>query len=197
MSKVDGPAAIAARANRRSRNARSLFISGPIDVRPDAGDSSSYQAQKSRRTWSRTPAVSRRRTASSPSSGGMSARVTSPDPGGTEPSRVRHAARKMSSVRGPQNAAKIRRKIPVTLSTIMSVSVPDPSPCSTFRHGGAARSPGSNSTTLPADVLGEAGEQVGDRVALGVDEHHPAARRRRRRGSARRSGWSCRCRSGR
>ena len=40
----------------------------------------------------------------------MSASVTSPDPGGTEPSRVRHAARKMSSVRGPQNPAKIRRK---------------------------------------------------------------------------------------
>ena len=85
----------------------------------------------------------------------MSARVTSPDPGGTEPSRVRQAARKMSSVRGPQNPAKIRRKIPVTLSTIMSVSVPDPSPCSTFRHGGGVpASPGSNSTTLPADSSG-------------------------------------------
>ena len=106
----------------------------------------------------------------------MSARVTSPEPGGTEPSRVRHAARKMSSVRGPQNPAKIRRKIPVTLSTIMSVSVPDPSPCSTFRHGGAClASPGSNSTTLPADVLGEAGDDVGHGVALGVDEDDPAA----------------------
>ena len=85
----------------------------------------------------------------------MSARVTSPEPGGTDPSRVRHAARKMSSVRGPQNPAKIRRKIPVTLSTIMSVSVPDPSPCRTFRHGGAClASPGSNSTTLPAASSG-------------------------------------------
>ena len=155
MSKVDGPAAIAACANLRSRNARSLFISGPTAAAREAGDISSYQPQKSRRTWSRTPAVRRLRVASSPSSGGMSARVTSPEPGGTEPSRVRHAARKMSSVRGPQNPAKIRRKIPVTLSTIMSVSVPLPSPCSTFRHGGACLvSPGSNSTTLPADASG-------------------------------------------
>ena len=113
--------------------------------------------------------------ASSPSSGGMSARVTSPDPGGTEPSRVRHAARKMSSVRGPQNPAKIRRKIPVTLSTIMSVSVPDPSPCSTFRHGGACLvSPGSNSTTLRRGRFGEAGDDVEHGVALGVDEDDPA-----------------------
>ena len=57
MSKVDGPAAIACLANRRSRNARSLFISGPTAAPRDAGDSSSYQAQKSFRTWSRTPAV--------------------------------------------------------------------------------------------------------------------------------------------
>ena len=82
----------------------------------------------------------------------------------------------MSSVRGPQNPAKIRRKIPVTLSTIMSVSVPDPSPCSTFRHGGACPVAGVEQHHLARDVLGEAGEQVGDRVALGVDEHHPAAR---------------------
>ena len=102
MSKVDGPAAIACLANRRSRNARSLFISGPTAAPREAGDSSSYQAQKSFRTWSRTPAVWRLRTLASPSSGGMSARVTSPDPGGTDPSRVRQAARKMSSVRGPQ-----------------------------------------------------------------------------------------------
>ena len=61
MSKVDGPAAIAACANLRSRNARSLFISGPTAAARDAGDISSYQPQKSRSTWSRTPAVRRRR----------------------------------------------------------------------------------------------------------------------------------------
>ena len=61
MSKVDGPAAIAARANRRSRNARSLFISGPVACARDASDSCSYQAQKSRSTGSRTPAARRRR----------------------------------------------------------------------------------------------------------------------------------------
>ena len=82
----------------------------------------------------------------------------------------------MSSVRGPQNWLKMRRKMPVTLSVITSWSVPEPSPCSTFRHGGAPRSAGSNSTTFPADAGGEAGEQVGDRVAFGVDEHHAAAR---------------------
>ena len=38
---------------------------------------------------------------------------------------------------------------------------------------------------LARHLLREAGEQVGDRVALGVDEHHPAARLRRRRGSGR------------
>ena len=48
MSKVDGPAAIAACANLRSRNARSLFISGPTAAARDAGDISSYQPQKSR-----------------------------------------------------------------------------------------------------------------------------------------------------
>ena len=68
----------------------------------------------------------------------MSARVTWPEPGGTDCSRVRQAARKMSSVRGPQNWLKMRRKMPVTLSVITSWSVPEPSPCSTFRHGGAA-----------------------------------------------------------
>ena len=84
----------------------------------------------------------------------MSARVTWPEPGGTDCRRVRQAARKMSSVRGPQNWLKMRRKIPVTLSVITSWSVPDPSPCSTFRHGGAARSAGSNSTTFPATLAG-------------------------------------------
>ena len=82
----------------------------------------------------------------------------------------------MSSVRGPQNPAKIRRKIPVTLSTIMSVSVPDPSPCRTFRHGGACRaSPGSNSTTLPAASSGRRAMHVGHGVAFGVDEDDAAA----------------------
>ena len=60
----------------------------------------------------------------------------------------------MSSVRGPQEEAKMRRKMPVTLLMITSVSVPDPSPCSTFRQGGAPRSSGSNSTTFPATCSG-------------------------------------------
>ena len=59
MSKVDGPAAIACRANRRSRNARSLFISGPMECARVGTDSCSYQSQKPRSTGSRTPAVSR------------------------------------------------------------------------------------------------------------------------------------------
>ena len=59
-----------------------------------------------------------------------------------------------------------------------SVSAPVPSPCSTFRHGGAPRSSGSNSTTRPAAVFGEPGQDVGDRVAFGVDEHRAAARGR-------------------
>ena len=176
MSKVDGPAAIAACANLRSRNARSLFISGPTAAAREAGDISSYQPQKSFRTWSRTPAVRRLRVASSPSSGGMSARVTSPDPGGTEPSRVRHAARKMSSVlRSPEPGEDPPEDPGDVVHDHVGVGAADPSPCSTFRHGGACLvSPGSNSTTLPADCFGEAGDDVEHGVALGVDEDDPA-----------------------
>ena len=105
MSKVDGPAAMACRANLRSKKARSLFISGPATWALLAGDSSSHQDQNPRSTGSRTVAVIRRRRASSVSRAGMSARVTSPDPAGTEPSRVRQMLRHRSSVRGPQNAA--------------------------------------------------------------------------------------------
>ena len=105
MSKVDGPAAIACRANFRSRNARSLFISGPATAACEAGDSSSHQDQNPRSTGSRIVAVTRRRLAWSASRAGMSARVTCPEPGGTDPSRVRQMLRNRSSVRGPQNAA--------------------------------------------------------------------------------------------
>ena len=76
MSKVDGPAAIACRANFRSRNARSLFISGPATAACEAGDSSSHQDQNPRSTGSRMVAVTRRRMAWSASRAGMSARVT-------------------------------------------------------------------------------------------------------------------------
>jgi len=104
MVKVEGPAAMAWRTNRRSRNARSLFIKGPTAWAREASDSCSYHSQNPRSTGSVTAAVTRRRQASWTSRAGMSARVTAPEPGGTECRRVRQAARKMSSVRGPQNA---------------------------------------------------------------------------------------------
>ena len=61
MVKVDGPAAMAWRAKERSRNARSLFISGPIACARLASDSCSYQVQNPASTGSRMVAVSRRR----------------------------------------------------------------------------------------------------------------------------------------
>ena len=61
MSKVDGPAAMTWRTKARSRNARSLFISGPMTCARLASDSCSYQAQNPASTGSRIAAVSRRR----------------------------------------------------------------------------------------------------------------------------------------
>jgi len=63
MVKVDGPAAMAWRTNGRSRNARSLFISGPMACAREAAESSSYQAQNPLSTGSVTVAVARRRFA--------------------------------------------------------------------------------------------------------------------------------------
>ena len=61
MSRSAGPPARAARANGRSRTARSLFNSGAMAWALAGSDSSSYQAQNPCRTGSVTAAVTRSR----------------------------------------------------------------------------------------------------------------------------------------
>ena len=156
MSKVDGPAAIAACANLRSRNARSLFISGPTAAAREAGDISSYQPQKSRRTWSRTPD-------GEALADGVVAEQRGDVGQGDQPGAGRHRA-EQGQARGAEDVVGPGSPEPGedppedpgdVVHDHVGVGPADPSPCSTFRHGGACLvSPGSNSTTLPADASG-------------------------------------------
>ncbi len=94
----------------------------------------------------------------------MSARVTVA-PAVGEVMRVRQAARMTSSVRGPQKAVKIRRKIPTRLSTTTSAWARSPS--RTLSRGGAAWSPGSRTTVRPSAVSGRRARMSRTRSPLG------------------------------
>ena len=162
------------RTKSRSKKARSLFISGPM-------------------TWARlasliglvgSPRTRRGRPCRRPRWPPRGAeRVVGEQPRARRPgwsrcpmaapwrSRVRQAARSTSSVRGPQKAAKIERKIPTRLSTTRSGSGPD-------KHVEDRGRVGVLGVDEHGAGLGPCGEpvaQVGDEVALGVDDHHAAA----------------------
>ncbi len=101
MSTVDVPPAIAARTKGRNRNPRTLFISGAMTCARLASDRSSYQDQKPLSTSSSIWSQARARYAGTVSSFGRSSRVGVPGIA----VRVSSPARRMSSVRGPQEEA--------------------------------------------------------------------------------------------
>ena len=175
MSKVDGPAAIAACANLRSRNARSLFISGPTAAARDAGDISSYQPQKSLQHLVADP-------------GGQAAAVgvvaeQRGDVGqGDQPGAGRHRA-EQGQARGAEDVVGAGSPEP-------GEDPPEDPGDVVHDHVGVGAGPvalqhvqarrrragvaGVEQHDLARRVLGEAGEQVGHGVALGVDEDDAA-----------------------
>ena len=114
MSTVEWPPAMASRTNGRSRNARSLFISGLMTWARAESVSSSYQDQNPRSTGSVTAAVD---PAAERLVGEQLGQVGEGGDAWAWVRRVRQAARMTSSVRGPQNAEKTRRKTDTRLST--------------------------------------------------------------------------------
>ena len=176
MSKVDGPAAIACRANFRSRNARSLFISGPATAACEAGDSSSHQDQNPRSTGSRMVAVIRRRRGLVGQQGGDVGQGDLPGPGRHRAEQGQaDAAEQVIGPRPPERGVDAAEDAGQVVGDDVGVGAA----AVALEHVQARRGApvvGVEQHHPARRVFGEPGQDVGDRVAFGVDQHRAAAR---------------------
>ena len=165
-----------ARANRRSRNARSLFISGPTACARDAGDISSYQAQKSRQDLVADP-------------GGQAAAVgvvaeqrrdvgegDLPGAGRDRPEQGQaRGAEDVVGAGSPEPGEDPPEDPGDVVDDHVGVGAGPVALQDVQARRGVPGVAGVEQHHLARRVLGEAGEQVGHGVALGVDEHDAAA----------------------
>ena len=175
MSKVDGPAAIAARANRRSRNARSLFIRGPIMCALDGWGQLLVPGPEVAQDLVADPG-------GQPPPAGVVAEQRGDVGEGDQPGPGRHRA-EQGQARGPEDVVGPRPPVrgedpPEDPGEVVDHHVGVGAGAVALQHVQARRrGPVARveQHDLARDVLGEAGEHVGDRVALGVDEDDAAS----------------------